>query len=137
MELLMKRPRYPSKYVVSPFTDPRAKRRKAITEPSHTINPIFIHESLEDWNELKDWIEADDSQPPYSVVLLIPDEFEVSRGFFQDLVTCNLWLATYHVDALTFILNRDNAPDNTTILSPYLVEQIMRKLSKIGLQTNF
>ncbi|CAH9077599.1 unnamed protein product [Cuscuta europaea] len=97
MDVLLKRPRYPSKYRVSPYTEPRAsKRAKHIIEPSLEIHPIFIAETVEEWNELKDWIEGDDSQPPLNVVLMIPDEFEVNKGFFQDLVTCNLWLANYH-----------------------------------------
>ncbi|CAH9077597.1 unnamed protein product [Cuscuta europaea] len=96
MDVLLKRPRYPSKYRVSPYTEPRAsKRAKHIIEPSLEIHPIFIAETVEEWNELKDWIEGDDSQPPLNVVLMIPDEFEVNKGFFQDLVTCNLWLANY------------------------------------------
>ncbi|CAH9084250.1 unnamed protein product [Cuscuta europaea] len=96
MDVLLKRPRYPSKYRVSPYTEPRAsKRAKHIIEPSLEIHPIFIAETVEEWNELKDWIEGDESQPPLNVVLMIPDEFEVNRGFFQDLVTCNLWLASY------------------------------------------
>ncbi|CAH9101241.1 unnamed protein product [Cuscuta europaea] len=114
----MKRKRFASKFKLSPFIDSNPKRLKAITKANDNINPV------DEWTDLKNWVEDDESVPQASVILHVHEVLKVSRAFFQVLLSPDHWLSSTHRHAITQLLNKDIVAHSVTLISPYVVVPI-------------
>ncbi|CAH9080819.1 unnamed protein product [Cuscuta europaea] len=117
----MKRKRFASKFKLNPFIDPNPKRLKAITKANDNISPI------DEWTDLKNWVEDDESVPQASVMLHVHEAIKVSRTFFHVLLSPDHWLSSTHLHAITQLLNKDIDAHSMTLISPYVAHKILKK----------
>ncbi|CAH9146811.1 unnamed protein product, partial [Cuscuta epithymum] len=61
----MKRKKFASKFMLSPFTDPNPKRLKGVNKAKDNLSQV------DEWTDFKNWVEADDSVSPSSVMLRV------------------------------------------------------------------
>ncbi|VFQ60854.1 unnamed protein product [Cuscuta campestris] len=90
-----KRVKKKSKFVKTPYTDPRHWKRKY-----NPHNPFSITFSHEEWDELNSWLEEDDGQDPISVHLNLTTVHTVDRTFFRTLLCNDAWLHSDHIQAM-------------------------------------
>ncbi|CAH9093509.1 unnamed protein product [Cuscuta epithymum] len=97
----MKRKKFASKFKLSPFTNPKPKRLKAMNKAKDNISQV------DEWTNLKNWVEAEDSVSPSSVMLRVHELLEVSRSFLRVLLSPDHWMSSTHLHAITYLLNKD------------------------------
>ncbi|CAH9129567.1 unnamed protein product [Cuscuta epithymum] len=117
----MKRKKFASKFMLSPFTDPNPKRLKGVNKAKDNLSQV------DEWTDFKNWVEGDDSVSPSSVMLRVNELLEVSRSFFRVLVSPDHWMSSTHLHALTYLLNKSICAHTVTLISPYVVHKILKK----------
>ncbi|CAH9114651.1 unnamed protein product [Cuscuta europaea] len=123
-EEIKKRKRFVSKYHISPFMDPCAKR----VNPSQAGSGTQVEEEEKLFNELKTWVKGLATEEPICVTLDLSVCITVDRKFFRDLIDPSEWLSSVHIDALSNMLKSQRVEgQQSELVSLYFVNQLMRK----------